>query len=81
MADRTFELKLRRVGNSLGIILPKEAIEALGLDGKSGETLTVSPITGGGLELRPSNAEFEEELALLRDTMKKYRNALRALAK
>jgi antitoxin component of MazEF toxin-antitoxin module len=33
MDPRTIELRLRRVGNSLGVILPKEALEVLGVDG------------------------------------------------
>jgi antitoxin component of MazEF toxin-antitoxin module len=57
MEDPMMELRLRRVGNSFGVILPKEALEALGIAGK------------------------EKKLALLRDTLKRYKNTLRALAK
>jgi putative addiction module antidote len=75
------ELRLRRVGNSLGIILPKEALEALGVDGKEGETLTLVQLQDGRMELRHVDQKFEKKLALLRDTMKRYKNTLRALAK
>lgn len=75
------ELRLRRVGNSLGIILPKEALEALGVDGKEGETLTLVQLPDGRMELRHVDQKFEKKLALLRDTMKRYKNTLRALAK
>jgi putative addiction module antidote len=75
------ELRLRRVGNSLGVILPKEALEALGIDGKEGETLTLVQHPDGRTELRHVDQKFERKLALLRDTMKKYKNALRELAK
>lgn len=76
------ELRLRRIGNSLGVILPKEVLDALGVDGKTGEklTLTRSPDTGA-LELRSVDEKFERKLALLRDTMKRYKNTLRELAK
>jgi putative addiction module antidote len=75
------ELRLRRVGNSLGIILPKEALEALGVDGKEGETLTLAQLPDGRMELRHVDQKFEKKLALLRDTMKRYKNTLRTLAK
>ena len=75
------ELRLRRVGNALGIILPKEALEALGIDAKEGEKLTLITHPDGRIELRHVDEKFEKKLALLRDTMKRYRNALRELAK
>jgi putative addiction module antidote len=82
MAARTMELRLRRVGNSLGVILPKQALAALGVMGKAGEKLVLTELPdGGGFELRPLNEEFDRKLALLRDTLKRYKNALRALAK
>jgi len=82
MDQRTMELRLRRVGNSLGVILPKEALEALGVDVKEGAKLTLVRLPdGGGFELRYVDAKFERKLAVLRDTMKRYKNALRELAK
>lgn len=75
------ELRLRRVGNSLGVILPKEALEALGIDAKEGEKLTLAQHADGRLELRHVDEKFERKLALLRDTMKRYKNTLRELAK
>ena len=75
------ELRLRRVGNSLGVILPKEALEALGMDAKEGETLTLVQQPDGRVELRHLDQKFERKLALLRDTLKRYKNTLRELAK
>lgn len=76
------ELRLRRVGNSLGVILPKEALEALGVEAKEGEKLTIARLPdGSGLELRHVDAKFEKKLTMLRDTIKRYRNTLRELAK
>lgn len=76
------ELRLRRVGNSLGVILPKEALEALGIDNQEGAKLTLEKLPDGrGLELRHIDEEFERKLELLRDTMKRYKNTLRTLAK
>ena len=82
MTDSLIELRLRRVGNSFGVILPKEALDALGVDAKEGEKLALVRLPGGvGLELRHEDEKFERKLALLRDTMQKYKNTLRALAK
>jgi putative addiction module antidote len=75
------ELRLRRIGNSFGVILPKEALEALGIDGKEGETLTLVNLPEGRIELRHVDEKFERKLALLRDTIKRYKNTLRALAR
>jgi putative addiction module antidote len=75
-------LKLRKIGNSFGVILPKEALEALGAAGKEGEQLTAIKLPDGrGLELRHVDEKFEKKLALLRDTMKRYKNTLRELGK
>lgn len=82
MEPRSLELRLRRVGNSLGVILPKEALEALGVESKEGEKLILARLPdGSGFELRHVDAKFEQKLALLRDTMKRYKNTLRELAK
>lgn len=76
------ELRLRRVGNSFGVILPKEALEALGLESKEGEKLALTRLPDGrGLELRHVDEKFEKKLALLRDTMKRFKNTLRELGK
>lgn len=76
------ELRLRRIGNSYGVILPKEALEALGIATKEGERLTLAQLPDrSGFELRHVDERFEKKLALLRDTMQRYRNTLRELAK
>lgn len=82
MDAKLTELRLRRIGNSLGVILPKEVLDALGAEGKEGETLTLARLPeGGGLELRHVDAKFEKKLAVLRDTLKRFKNTLRELAK
>jgi putative addiction module antidote len=81
MSTPILELRLRRVGNSLGVILPKEALEALGVEGKEGEKLVLGRREDGALELRHVDEAFERKLALLRDTMARYKNTLRELAK
>jgi antitoxin component of MazEF toxin-antitoxin module len=75
------ELRLERVGNSWGVVLPQEAIEALGMEGKEGETLALINLPGRRMELRHVDAKFERKLALLRETIKRLQNTLRALAR
>jgi len=71
-------LKIIKIGNSAGVILPKEILSELNLD--PGDMLSVTR-TPDGIALRPSNTEFEEQMEIARKIMKKYRNALRELAK
>ena len=72
------ELKLTTVGNSLGVVLPKEALARMKL-GK-GDTLYITE-TPDGYRLTPYNPEFETQMAVARKIMKKRRAVLRELAK
>ena len=72
------KLKVVKVGNSLGVILPKETAERLRV-GKGDELNCVE--TQGGIELTPYDAGFEKKMAVARRVMRRYRNALRELAK
>jgi putative addiction module antidote len=71
-------LKLRAVGTSTGVILPKDLLAQLGL--KEGDELFAVP-TRDGLLLSPYDAEVAEEVRLGRAFMKRYRNTFRELAK
>lgn len=71
-------LKLIAIGNSTGVILPKDLLQELGVD--QGDSLF--PVhTPNGIELRPSDSDFAEEMKILRDVMRRRRSALRELAK
>ena len=72
------ELKLTAVGNSLGVVLPKEALARLKLAKGDTVYLTDSP---DGYRLTPYNPEFETQMDVARKIMKKRRAALRELAK
>lgn len=72
------KLKLTAVGNSVGATFSKELLARLGM-GK-GDTLFLTE-TPDGFRLTPYDPEFEIQMNLARDFMKKYRNALRELAK
>jgi len=71
-------LKLIPIGNSTGVILPKEWLQAL--DAEVGDSLF--PVrTPSGIELRRTDGEFEAEMKLAREIMRKDRAILRELAK
>ncbi len=71
-------LKLRQIGNSVGVILPKEKLAHLGVG--TGDTLSITD-TPDGIVLRPQNAAFDEAMDAAREVMQQYPNALRELAK
>ena len=71
-------LKLTQIGNSVGVILPKELLARLRVD--KGDLLHVidSP---DGITLTPHDPIFAEQMEAARKVMKKRRNVLRELAK
>jgi putative addiction module antidote len=75
-AGRT--LKVRKIGNSLGVVLPKDVLAKLRVG--EGDDLTVSE-TPDGVALTAFDDEVARQIEIGRDLMKRYRNALRELAK
>jgi putative addiction module antidote len=73
------ELKLRKVGNSVGVILPKQALTHLKVE--EGDTISVTDAADGSLRISPHKAEVAKQLAVAQDVLKRYRNTLRELAK
>ena len=70
-------LKIRKIGTSLGIILPKELLAELGV----GEGDTLYPVrTPGGVEFSPYDPDFEQALKAGREFMRRYPNAMKKLA-
>ena len=69
---------VRKIGNSEGVILPKDVLERLNL--KAGDSLTLVE-RENGLQLIPSTASLAEQLEAAREAMARYRVALRELAK
>ena len=72
-------LKVRPVGNSLGVVLPKEALARLNL--KEGDTLFLTEASDGSMRITPYDPSFDAQMQAAREGMRKYRNALRQLAK
>jgi putative addiction module antidote len=73
------ELKVRKFGNSLGVILPKEVIQRLGAT--EGQKMLLIESPEGDFRLTPPNPEFEKKMIKAQDIMDRYRNTLRVLAK
>lgn len=73
------ELKVRKIGNSLGVVLPKEAISRLGAD--EGDRLFLIEASGGAYQLTPYDPAFEKKMKKAEEIIGRYRNALHTLAK
>ena len=69
---------IRKIGNSEGVIIPKDVLQGLGL--KAGDTLQLKT-DNGKIKLKPVDADLTEQLEAARIGMQKYRVALRELAK
>jgi putative addiction module antidote len=72
------ELKVRKIGNSLGVILPQEALTTLRVGQDDILYLTATP---DGFRLTPYDPGFARQMEVARRVMKKNRNLLRELAK
>lgn len=73
------ELKLRKVGNSVGVLLPKEALARLNAD--DGDVLYLTETTDGGFRLTATDPEFARKLKVAEKLSRRYRHALKELAK
>ena len=76
------ELKLRKVGNSVGVVLPKDAMAKLNL--REGDSLCLTDAPDGGLRVTPmtaGRAQFARQMQVAEEVIRRYRNTLRELAK
>ena len=71
-------VKLRKIGNSVGVVFPKEALAKL--HAEEGDTVFLSE-TPDGFRLTAHDPEFERQMEIAEEGMKSYRNTLRVLAK
>ena len=70
-------LKIQKIGNSAGVILPKDLLSHLHVE--AGQTVSVVK-TSHGIELRGPCADFNEQVKVARDVMARRRRSLRDLA-
>jgi len=73
----TNKLKITTIGNSTGVVLPKEILEKLRV-GKGDSLFVVE--TPGGIELTPYDPEFAAQIEAAEIVMREDRDALRKLA-
>jgi putative addiction module antidote len=72
------KLKLRKVGNSVALIVPKSVRENMGVAEGSSVYLTETP---DGYTISPYDPEFSRQMELARKVQSKHRDALHELAK
>ena len=78
-AGPAMKLEVKKIGNSTGLILPKELLSEL--DIKQGQWLYVTSLPDGGVRLTPYDPDFEKVMSVVDDLMVEYRDTLKALAK
>jgi putative addiction module antidote len=71
-------LKIKKIGNSAGLVLPKELLAHIGTE--IGGTLSVTK-TPRGIELSAEQPDFDAQMAAAREVMARRKRALRELAK
>ncbi|MBL8567804.1 MAG: AbrB family transcriptional regulator [Phreatobacter sp.] len=74
-----FVLQIRKIGNSVGLILPKELLARLNLH--EGDKLHVAEFADGTLNLSARDPQFAKGMESANRAIKRYRNALAELAK
>jgi len=72
------KVKLSQIGNSTGIVLPKEALAKMNVT--KGDSLCLVE-TPDGYTLTPYDDDFDQQMGVAEDVMKRYRNTLRRLGK
>ena len=72
-------LKVRKVGNSLGLVLPKEVVSRLRTS--EGEQVFLLEGPNNTYRLTPLDPAFREKMEKAKDIMSRYRNTLHVLSK
>jgi putative addiction module antidote len=72
-------LQVRRIGNSVGVILPKDLLARLNL--KEGDKLHVIEQSERGLKLTPYDPKHARAIEIARRAFRTYANTFKALAK
>ena len=74
-----YKTKIRKIGNSVGIVLPKDALQALKVEEGQNVYLTEGP--NHTLQITGDQPGFEDAMRIAEEGMNRYRNALKELAK
>jgi putative addiction module antidote len=76
------ELRLRKVGNSVGVVLPKDALAVLNV--REGDSICLTDAPDGSLRVTPATEgreRFAQQMKAAEAVIRRYRNTLRELAK
>lgn len=73
------KIEIKKIGNSDGVLLPRELMQRLDL--KRGQQLHITELPGGGFQALPYDPDFERTMELAEETMDAYRDTLATLAK
>jgi putative addiction module antidote len=73
------KIEIKKIGNSDGLILPRELMQRLDL--KRGQQLHIVELAGGGFQVLPYDPDFEKTMDVAGEIMDEYRDTLAALAK
>jgi putative addiction module antidote len=73
------KIEIKKIGNSDGLILPRELMQRLDL--KRGQVLHLTELAGGGFQALPYDPDFEKTLEIAEEIMDEYRDTLATLAK
>ena len=73
------ELKVKKIGNSLGLVLPKEVAAKLNVS--EGDGLFLTDGVNGSLRITADDPNFSKQMKAAESIIKRYRNTFRELAK
>ncbi|BBF94638.1 AbrB/MazE/SpoVT family DNA-binding domain-containing protein [Blastochloris tepida] len=73
------KVEIKKIGNSTGVILPRELLSRLDL--QRGDWLSVAEGPGKVIRLSPYDPDFEETVQIADQVMNEYRDTLKVLAK
>jgi putative addiction module antidote len=73
------KVEIKKIGNSDGLILPRDLMQRLDL--KRGQQLHITELAGGGFQALPYDPDFEKTMDIAEEIMDEYRDTLAALAK
>jgi putative addiction module antidote len=79
LRETIVKVEIKKIGNSDGLILPRELVRRLDL--KRGQQLHVTELAGGGFQLLPYDPDFEQTMQIVDEIIDEYRDTLAALAK
>ena len=77
--NSVMKIEIKKIGNSDGLLIPRELMQRLDL--KRGQQLHITELPGGGFQALPYDPDFERTMELAEETMDTYRDTLATLAK